>query len=80
MALRDLPKNGIFQVAFSFAGEQRELIRSIAIAVENQLGTTTVFLDEWYEHYISGDGGDLKLQKIYREQSLDAYGENLRKK
>jgi hypothetical protein len=54
-----------FLVAFSLAGEQRELVRAIAEAVENQLGRGSVFLDEWFEHYIAGDDADLKLQEIY---------------
>jgi hypothetical protein len=29
------------------------------------LGRGTVFLDEWFEHYIAGDDADLKLQDIY---------------
>ena len=32
-----------FLVAFSFAGEQRELVRAIAEAVEQRLGRGTVF-------------------------------------
>lgn len=65
--MRDLPKNEKFLVAFSFAGEQRDLVRSIAEAVEKELGPSTVFLDEWYVHYIAGNDGDLKLQRIYAE-------------
>lgn len=57
-----------FLVAFSLAGEQRELVRTIAEAVENQLGHGTVFLDEWFEHYIAGDDADLKLQAIYGQR------------
>jgi hypothetical protein len=56
-------------VAFSFAGEQRELVRSIAEAVEARLGQGVVFYDEWFEHEIAGHDGDLKLQKIYCERS-----------
>lgn len=52
MSVRQLPES--FQVAFSFAGEQRELVRSIAEAVEQHLGPSRVFLD-----------ADLKLQKLY---------------
>lgn len=63
MSARPLPEK--FLVAFSFAGEQRELVRSIAEAVETRLGAGTVFLDEWYEHYLAGADGDLKLQEIY---------------
>ncbi len=63
MSARPLPDK--FLVAFSFAGEQRELVRSIAEAVETRLGVGTVFLDEWYEHYLAGADADLKLQGIY---------------
>jgi hypothetical protein len=35
-------------VAFSFAGEQRDLVRSIAEALEQRLGRGAVFFDEWY--------------------------------
>ena len=69
MQHRDLPKDNKFRVAFSYAGEERQLVRSIAEAVERRLGPSNVFLDEWYEYYIGGDGGDLTLQKIYRERS-----------
>ena len=60
---RKLPEK--FLVAFSFAGEQRELVRSIAEVVEKELGSSNVFLDEWYEHYIAGHDADRKLQDIY---------------
>ncbi len=63
MPTRAVPES--FLVAFSLAGEQREFVRAIAEAVENQLGGGTVFLDEWFEHYIAGDDADLKLQEIY---------------
>ena len=54
-----------FLVAFSLAGEQRDLVRAIAETVERRLGHGTVFFDEWFEHYLSGDDADLKLQNIY---------------
>lgn len=63
MAAQQLPEK--FQVAFSFAGEQRELVRSIALELEAQLGESKVFFDEWWEHYLAGDDADLKLQAIY---------------
>ncbi len=49
---RNLPEK--FLVAFSFAGEQRELVRAIAEAVEQRLGRGIVFYDEWFEYYIAG--------------------------
>ena len=66
MAAREIPDK--FQVAFSFAGEQRDLVRSIAEAVERRLGRGTVFLDEWFEYYLAGNDADLKLQRLYSEQ------------
>jgi hypothetical protein len=63
MFFRRLPES--FQVAFSFAGEQRELVRAVAEAVEKAVGSPNVFFDEWFEHYIAGDDADLKLQEIY---------------
>lgn len=59
----------VFQVAFSFAGEQRPLVRAIAEAVRHILGPSTVFFDEWYEFYIAGADADLLLQEIYRNRA-----------
>jgi hypothetical protein len=56
-------------VAFSLAGEQRELVGAIAEEVERQLGPSTVFYDEWFEHLIAGNDADLELQRIYMERS-----------
>ena len=67
MPERPLPDK--FLVAFSFAGEQRDLVRSIAEEVEKRFGPGKVFLDEWYEHYIAGDSADLTLQDIYHNRS-----------
>lgn len=54
-----------FLVAFSLAGEQRDLVRAVAEEVERQLGPGTVFYDEWYEAVLAGDDADLVLQRIY---------------
>jgi hypothetical protein len=66
MTTREIPQR--FLVAFSLAGEQRELVRAIAESVEKMIGSNNVFLDEWFEYYIAGDDADLKLQEIYGEQ------------
>ena len=66
MPARRLPEK--FLVAFSFAGEQRDLVRAVAEAVEKELGSGTVFLDEWFEHFVAGNDADLKLQKLYGER------------
>ena len=63
MSSREIPEK--FLVAFSFAGEQRDLVRSVVEAVELRLGRGTVFFDEWFEAYLAGDDADQRLQKIY---------------
>ena len=68
MPTRKLPEK--FLVAFSFAGEQRELVSSIARAVEERLGEATVFYDEWFEYYIAGDDADNRLGDIYNKRSI----------
>ncbi len=55
-----------FKVAFSFAGEQRELVEQIATETEKLLGRESVFYDEWYEHVIAGYAATRELQDIYR--------------
>jgi hypothetical protein len=52
-------------VAFSLAGEQRQLVLPIAQEVEAILGRSTVFYDDWYEHWIAGSDADLLLQELY---------------
>jgi hypothetical protein len=66
MPARPLPDK--FLVAFSFAGEQRDLVRALAETVEGELGWGTVFFDEWFEHYLAGADADLKLAKLYAQQ------------
>lgn len=56
-----------FLIAFSFAGEQREIVRAIAESVEQRLTFGSVFFDEWFEADLAGSAADLKLQKIYSE-------------
>ena len=68
MPTRKLPER--FLVAFSFAGEQRDLVSAIAEAVEKRLGESTVFYDDWYEYYIAGDDADIRLANIYSERSV----------
>lgn len=64
--MRTIPES--FLVAFSFAGEQRALVHSIAEAVESRLGAGTVFYDDWFEHWLAGADADLKLQSVYGER------------
>src|SRR6266849_1726751 len=63
MSVREVPTR--FAVAFSLAGEQRQLVLPIAQEVEAILGRSTVFYDDWYEHWIAGSDADLLLQELY---------------
>lgn len=67
MITRNVPER--FLVAFSFAGEQRNLVRSVAEAVEKIVGEGKVFFDDWFEYYIAGNDADIRLQTIYAERS-----------
>ena len=66
MALRTVPD--MFEVAFSFAGEQRHLVLPLAEALDERL-PGLVFYDEWFEWFIAGSGGDTRLQDIYLKRS-----------
>lgn len=67
MNVREVPTR--FAVAFSLAGEQRQLVLPIAQEVEAVLGRSTVFYDTWYEHWIAGQDADLLLQGLYGEMT-----------
>jgi hypothetical protein len=68
MPTRPIPEK--FLVAFSFAGEQRDLVSSIAEGVEQKLGLGNVFYDEWFEYYIAGQNADIRLQNVYSQLSV----------
>lgn len=67
VSVREVPTR--FAVAFSLAGEQRQLMLPIAQEVEAILGRSTVFYDAWYEHWIAGPDADLLLQKLYGDKA-----------
>jgi hypothetical protein len=58
-----------FEIALSFAGENRELIRQIAAILATALTPKRIFFDEWYETEIAGHDAQIILQQIYCEQS-----------
>jgi hypothetical protein len=58
-----------FAVAFSLAGEQRQLVLPVAQEVEAILGRSTVFYDDWYTYWIAGQDADLLLQSLYGEKA-----------
>ena len=67
MTVREVPVR--FAVAFTLAGEQRQLVLPIAQEVEAILGRSMVFYDNWYEHWIAGWDADLLLQRLYGEMA-----------
>ena len=67
MPVREVPVR--FAVAFSLAGEQRQLVLPVAQEVEAILGRSAVFYDDWYEYWIAGSDADLLLQKLYGEMA-----------
>jgi hypothetical protein len=71
MAQRTVPDR--FVVAFSFSGEQRDLVRSIANEVERLVGRSKVFFDEWYEFYVAGSHADTRLKEVYARSELVVY-------
>jgi hypothetical protein len=58
-----------FAVAFSLAGEQRQLVLAAAQEVEAVLGQSTVFYDDWYTYWIAGQDADLLLHSVYGERA-----------
>ena len=67
VSVREVPTR--FAVAFSLAGEQRQLVLPVAQEVEAILGRSRVFYDDWYEHWIAGQDADLLLQSLYGEKA-----------
>jgi hypothetical protein len=65
--VREVPPR--FAVAFSLAGEQRQLVLAVAQEVEAILGQSTVFYDGWYTHWTAGQDSDLLLQGVYAEKA-----------
>ena len=58
-----------FAVALSFPGEHRRFVRNIAERLAEELGKERVFFDEWYEQELRGTDADLKLKRIYRDDT-----------
>lgn len=58
-----------FEVALSFAGENRDLARRIAIALQDEIGRGRVFYDEWFEAELARPNLDTYIQHLYRNDS-----------
>lgn len=58
-----------FDVALSFPGEERELVKQIAGELEGLLGPDRCFYDRNYAGQLARPGMDVLLQGIYRERA-----------
>lgn len=58
-----------FSVSLSFPGEKRDYVRKVAGCLADSLGKDKVFFDEYYEAELAVLNLDLKLQKIYKNES-----------
>jgi hypothetical protein len=58
-----------FDVAVTFAGEHRELVKSIVDELNNKLGDNKVFYDKNYQSQLARPSLDALLQGIYRNQA-----------
>ncbi|GJJ01597.1 hypothetical protein RugamoR64_21350 [Duganella rhizosphaerae] len=58
-----------FEVAFSFPGEVRPLVKQIAAELEKKLGSDTYFYDNNYVAQIARPNADLLLQDIYGKRA-----------
>ena len=64
----DITKHS-FEVAFSFPGEVREYVESIASELETEIGPDSYFYDSNYKAQLARPSLDLLLQDIYRNRS-----------
>jgi hypothetical protein len=64
------PDLGAYSVAFSFAGEQAELVRAMAEKVEAALLPGEVFFDEYFEQKIVGAKLREELSDVYLKRSV----------
>lgn len=58
-----------FEVALSFAGENRALARDIAVSLQDEIGNGKVFYDEWFEAELARPNLDSYVQHVYRNES-----------
>lgn len=68
----DVPDFGVYAVAFSFAGEQADLVRRLAQAVEDRLLWGEVFFDEMFAHKIQDSNTPSLLPDVYGNRCVVA--------
>lgn len=63
-----------FEVAFSYAGEDRNVVAPIAEIVGQRLDKSKVFFDQWWPNDIKVVNADLKLQGVYKNAEMVVLG------
>ena len=58
-----------YAIALSFPGEHRRFVQKVAERLAKSLGHDRIFYDKWYEIELTGQNGDLKLRRAYRDDS-----------
>jgi hypothetical protein len=64
------PRSSRFQVALSFAGEQRWIVSQVAGKLAAALGRDQIFYDKYHEAELARPDLDLHLQQIYLDSGL----------
>jgi len=63
------PENHLFDVAFSFPGEERSLVEKVVIELQKQMDPNNIFYDNHFKAFLARPNLDVLLSKIYREQA-----------
>ena len=63
------PSRKKYAVAFSYAGEEREYVKKVLAELRRTLDRDQIFYDLYYESWLSQPNLDVRLQRVYREES-----------
>jgi hypothetical protein len=58
-----------FRVALSFPGEHRPYVEAVASALRQELGSNSIFYDNYFQEELARPNLDLVLQRIYHRNS-----------
>lgn len=59
-----------FEIAISFAGDnKRDLVRKVAVLLQEKVGKGKVFFDEWFESELAGTDAHIVLQNYYQKKT-----------
>lgn len=63
------PETNIFDVAFSFPGEARQIVQEVIEHLEEKVSRNKIFYDNFYQAFLARPNLDAYLSHIYRSQS-----------